>query len=108
MRDWYISVAPVYMGQLAGTGISPRRVTRRTQILQEFSYRLAHDPGRVGIAVAANQVTGNRIDSDRSRMWDCLDLGLDVVRQVKLVAGVVDEQRLRLDRGQCGAQVAIE
>src|SRR5690348_14224699 len=99
MRDWYISVPPIHRGQTAGTGASPRRVTWRTQILQEFPYRLAHDPGRVGIGVAANHMTGSRIDSDRSRMGDCLDLGLDVVRQVKLVARVVDEQRLRLDRG---------
>ena len=81
----------------------PRRGPVRSQLLKKISYRVAHHAGRLRVGIAADQVTGDRIDRHRSRVRNRSNLGFDVLRRKELVVGAVDEQRLCLDRAPSAA-----
>ena len=55
----------------------------RAQLLQESSDRLTHDPRRLRVGVAADQVAGDRIDPYRARIGNRLHLGFDVLRRYR-------------------------
>src|SRR6266478_2824614 len=100
--------APPLPGRLMRLEQSPYALALRAQLLQESSDRFPHDPCRLRIAVAADEMAGDGIDPHRARIGDCLEVGFDVMGRPELVLRTDDEQRPRLDRAQRCMHVAVK
>src|SRR5262249_14555383 len=95
--DAFISAPPLH-GRLVCPETSPYALALRAQLPQESSDRFPHDPGRLRIAVAADEMAGDGIDPHRARLGDGLEVGFDGMGRPELVLRTDDEQRPRLDR----------
>src|SRR5262245_15417206 len=84
-------------GRLA-LGASLCDLPLRAELREELSDRIPHEPRGPRLGVAAGHVTADRIDRQRPRTVDRLELSLDVPRLVVVVMYAVDEQDLGPDR----------
>src|SRR5262249_49187445 len=84
------------------------RLSLLTQLIQELSYRLGHDPSRLRISVGSDQVASDRIDPHRASIGNPLHVRLDERRWKELILRTDDNQLPGLDRGPRGVTVAVE
>src|SRR5262245_15686764 len=89
--DTFISAPPLH-GRRVRSETSPCALALCTQLLQESSDRFPHDPCRLRIAVAADEMTGDGIDPHRACIGDGLKVSFDIMGWPELVLRTDDEQ----------------